>query len=34
MWPRWIEVAVNHEMAAREIYAELVRSGRIGIGRN
>ena len=24
MWPRWIEVAVNHEMAAREIYAELV----------
>ena len=32
MWPRWIEVAVNHEMAAREIYAELVRSGRIGIG--
>ena len=19
MWPRWIEVAVNHEMAAREI---------------
>ena len=34
MWPRWIEVAVNHEMAAREIYAELVRAGRIGIGRN
>ena len=24
MWPRWIEVAVNHEMAARKIYAELV----------
>jgi hypothetical protein len=23
MWPRWIEVAVNHEMVAHEIYAEL-----------
>ena len=34
MWPRWIEVAVNHEMAAREIYAELVEAGRIGSGRN
>ena len=24
IWPRWIEVAVNQEMAARQIYAELV----------